>query len=385
MNRIIVSSMLSFLMAACWGSETGIEGGQDSATDGSFTDTPGDPVLVDTLDDTAPPLARYALHEWGVFVYEVGGTGASVHGPSPDVMDPMVDKPVIYLYPETDLTLDVSVGFASGGATETWPETDLGPHVSWNDVHVSPGACDPTPFPNIYDEPWVYDLCEACTLGTCVVEEAACLTVGDQVSRLLFYAGDMPGMAAPLSGLFTLIPGDPGTWPVARYDVLNTSGRSVKDVWLMYRQTTSNCMYYEYCPVTTADLAVGYIGTLAPGAGVTVDLPVVHLEAELDSEGMPIPGTLGSSEEWDETSGEIRAALVEQGLFLAEADAFMAAWHVAMFGLLGSDSYMLEPLYRNGASMLYFLDRETYDAQLPISVSPPPEESVRVGMIYQHI
>jgi hypothetical protein len=52
---------------------------------------------------------------------------------------------------------------------------------------------------------------------------------------------------------------------------------------------------------------------------------------------------------------------------------------------MGSDSYYIEPLYTNGAAIMYFMDRADYDAQLQLQASPPPSEIVRVGMVYQQV
>ena len=174
---------------------------------------------------------------------------------------------------------------------------------------------------------------------------------------------------------------------VLAHGISNDSGSRVDDVWFLYRTTTSVCEYMpdEYCPVATADLAFAYFDEVSAGSGFATSLELVHLEAELDPAGMPIPGTLGSWDEWDSLPGELRDKLVEHGLYDGEADAFMAAWDTALFGLLGRDSYSIEPMYRNGGALLYFMDGDDYEAQLPLETSPEPVESVRLGMIYQHL
>lgn len=385
-RRTIIALLLGTLVSGCWGTSTGLEGETDATADTTTPDLPAD-TASDTAhhdvdpDTVSPPTVEYALHEWGVFVFGGGTAGASVHGPSPEVAETSLDKPVIYIYSDEEFVLDLTVDLVGGEVTEVWPTTSTGTHVSWNDVLVSPGSCDATPFPSIWEEPWVYDYCEACTLGTCVVPDAACLSTADQVAKLLFYAGDMPTMTAPLSATVSMVPGDASV----TVDVLNHSERTVQDIWVLYRDTTSVCEYYEYCPVATADLAVGRIESLEPGRGILSVLDTVHLEAELDESGVPIAGTLGSSEQWESVPQEVALALQTLGLTGQEADAFIAAWHVAMFGIMGDDATYLEPYYRNGVSLLYFMDRASYDDALPLTVSPTPTELARVGLIYQHL
>lgn len=366
------------VQAGCTGSRTRI-GTPDSDTS-TTPDVPGDTVAPDVLVDPEPPPVRYVLHEWGVFV--IDGSGASVHGPTPEVEEISVDKPVIYLYSEEAFTLDLAVGFESGGTSETWPVRPNGPYVQWSGLGVRPGPCEPTPFPTLYENPWMETFCEACTLGSCVVPAAACLTHGDTVATLLFYAGNMPGLRAPLQGAVWT----EGIEGMVGFEVSNESSRSVRGVWFLYRSTTSTCTFpEEYCPVATADLALAYFDEIEPGSGIGSSLPLVHLEAELDEYGNPVPGTLGSWEEWEALAGELGASLVERGLYGEEADAFLAAWDTALFGILGADSSTIEPMYRNGAQLLYFLSPEQYDEQLPLEVSPAPAESVRLGMVYQHL
>jgi len=55
------------------------------------------------------------------------------------------------------------------------------------------------------------------------------------------------------------------------------------------------------------------------------------------------------------------------------------------FGLMGSSARYIYPFYSNGAFLVYFMSREEYDAQLPLAASPPPAETVRVGMVYQSV
>jgi hypothetical protein len=369
-------------LAGCQTSFSELDGSVDAAGDtalDSAGDTTGD-VVEDTAVDTAPPPEPYVLHEWGVMV--MGDEGASMHGPAPAFAGPVPAKPVIYLYAEEDVELDVAVTFTSGGPTETWPETALSPTVRWDGLHVSPGACDTTPFPTGWDDPGVEDMCEACSLGQVVVEEGSCIEHGDQTARLLFYTGALPDYRPPLEVSYELHT-DPGVEPWVTFIVENGSDRVVEDLWLIYRDTTDWCIDPSACPVATADIAWAYLDSVEPLSGESLSQPIQHFEAELDEHGYPIPGTLGLPEQWLALGGALEGDLTERGLSAAEAGAFMNAWETIFFGLMGSDAGYIEPFYRNGASAIYFMDRESYDAHLPLSAVPAPTDTVRVGMVYE--
>ena len=373
-TRLVALIACAPLLCGCPGSTTRI-----GTPDADAVSTP-DADPPDVAVDPDPPPVRYVLHEWGVFVFDGGWT---VHGPTPEVEEISFDKPVIYLYSDESFTLDVTVGFASGTSTETWPLRPDGAYVGWEGIQVRPGPCETTPFPTVWEEPWFEEPCEACTLGSCVVPDASCLTHGDTVATLLFYAGTMPGYSAPLQGS-VWTEGIEGT---IGFELSNVSGRRVDDVWFLYRTTTSECTYMpDECPVATADLAFAYFDEISPGSGFGTSTELVRLEAEIDpATGLPVPGTLGAWDEWDQLPGELRDKLVEHGLYGDEADAFMAAWDTALFGLLGRDSSYIEPMYRNGGALLYFMSEDDYEAQLPIETSIEPAESVRLGLVYQHL
>ncbi len=73
-----------------------------------------------------------------------------------------------------------------------------GERVEWNGVQVGDSQCQTTPVP-IPEMP--VEGSELPWLPTWVVESADCLTHGETVSKLLFYAGDLPDHQPPLSAV----------------------------------------------------------------------------------------------------------------------------------------------------------------------------------------
>lgn len=390
--RRLTSMLLPWLLVACQTSFSDLDGSVDSATDstGDTVEDSTEDTVTDTHEDTSPdvdpdvdpPPANYVLHEWGVMV--MGPEGASTHGPSPAYAGPVPAKPVFYLYAEEPLDLDLGVTFASGGPTEVWPETELVSPVQWNSMHVAPGPCDTTAFPSSFDDPWTEGYCEACTLGQVVVEDASCISHGDQSAKLLFYTGDLPDYQAPLQVDAEAHPSPDGVaW--VDFTVENTTDRAVQDVWLVYRTTTDWCIDPSACPVATADLAWVYLESVGPYSGESLSVPMTHFEAEVDESGWPIPGTLGLPEQWLEQPSVMEDRLVARGLYPQEAEAFMNAWQTIFFGLMGSDAGFIEPFYSNGGSAIYFMSRDEYDEQLALQTSLAPTELVRVGLVYENM
>jgi hypothetical protein len=376
--------LMVFLTWGCHSSFNNPDGSDDSGTDPAVdtaVDSHSDPGPDPVTDPSPPPPSGYALHEWGVMV--MGPDGAVFHGSGPEYGGPVPAKPIIYLYAEEAFDLDVAVHFASGAPTETWPEAPLTSTLLWEGLRVEPGPCSPTPFPSPYDDP-EGGFCEACTLSLSVVEEASCVTYGGQVARLLFYTGRLPGYEAPLeveSYTFTAVDGS----EQVAFELLNDSGRTVRGVWLVYRDTTDSCIDPSACPVVSADIAWSYIDEVGPSESLALSLPILHFEAELDEYGYPIPGTLGLPAEWEDLGEDLDVSLQAQGLTAAESHAFMNAWDTVLFGLMGSDAVFLEPLYQNGSSVAYFMDRADYDEHLVLETSSPADEVVRVGMVYEQL
>jgi len=380
--KILSSACTLIALVGCHSSFTHLDGGSDSATDtGHDTivdpvpDSPGDTIV----DTTPPPPSGYALHEWGVMV--MGSDGGTFHGSGPEYGGPIPAKPVIYLYADEAFDLDLAIRFASGTPTETWPEAPLDPALLWSGLRVEPGPCTATPFPS----PWEDEgYCEACTLGLTVVEDAACVTYGGQVATLLFYTGTLPSYESPLEVDATLMTGVDGSSQLS-IGASTTGTQAVEGIWVVYRQTTDACIDPSACGVAAADIAWQYIDRVAPGEALGFSVPVQHFEAELDESGWPIPGTLVLPAAWEDLGGDLEAALMARGLSDGETAAFLNAWDTIFFGLMGSDSLYLEPLYSNGAAAISFMGRADYDANLRLETSAPAEEVVRVGMVYEPV
>lgn len=317
----------------------------------------------------------YTLHEWGVF--KTGGIGADVSTTPSPYMGPVPAKPILYFYSDEEFSLDVGVHFASGEATEVWPEILMGQDIAWNGVEVHNGKCDATPFP---EASWDSDpgvVPEVTQLGPLVVDEASCLEHDDTVAKLLFYTGKLPEWEAPLTIDYQI--DDQGQTLTA---VLYNSGdQDVEHVMVVLRLVDDECIDPSGCWIHQAALANVVVDSVPAGgeAAVSVELSQVYA---LDDE---FGGALALPPGWTGQADQLEQKLLDMGLNQAEADAFMTAWTSIFFGVQSSASTFFEPEYSNGLFLIYPLSQQTYDQQLELTLSHPPEELVRVGFVYQKV
>ena len=316
----------------------------------------------------------YTLHEWGVIVMPPEG-GAEARGIPRPFTGPVPAKPVIYIYSEADLLLDVGIHFASGTSTELWPPVPTGPDVAWDGVQVSNGACPTTPLPERNPEEMVGS--ELSELGEYVVDAASCLTHGETVSKLLFYTGRLPDYTSPLEVDYQI------AWGVghAVFTLHNTSQMPITDVHLVYRVVDSECIDPSGCWARHAILAHGVVDLVPPGQEVVeqLDLMTANSVAEEMGAELDLPPS------WAGQPDGLKEKLADFGLTGAEAEAFMKGWTHVFFGVHPSSIQFSLPDYEDGAAAIFLLPEEMYDEQLALTANPTPAEQVRAGVVYQKL
>ena len=393
-ERIIMLLVLLLLSAAagCYDSRgTDFDGTQEDAVtdDAGAADAAHDTAADERDDDDTDVPAPYTLHEWGVISFDE--TGASVWGPSPDYAGPMDEKPVIYLYSDDVIrSIDIAIDRASGTTRETWPILPLDEKIEWKYLRLEPGPCETTPFPDMWDFEGPY--CEACNLGTCVVEEATCIDYyyGDGetgvTTKLLFYSGTLPDYSPPLeaSVVYPVCEDDPCP-AVAEFTVENNSTYDIKNAWLIYRRGEWSCTdTWDTCPPSSATIGFDFIEEIPSGDELGRDLAIEHFSVPVDEYGYPTE-ELDLPEDWQNLDKDLIEKLVQAGLTENEAGAFGRNWVTIFFGIMGSDPYMTEPMYSSGAFIIYFMDRDEYDEILTLTANPPPTSMERVGIIYHKL
>ncbi len=324
------------------------------------------------------PDAVYTLHEWGVNTVTPAGDGAA-HGGPLRYYDSMDRKPVIYIYSDEQFSMDLGVEYRTGTSVETWPEIPDSAHVVWKDIAVGTTGCTTTPTPAI---DWTGEIPaqEVWDLPNWVVDGANCLTVGETVSKVLFYAGPftdyVPGVQALLTRVDTLT----GT-----ISLTNNMADEIGPVIVVYRDAESSCAYFGFCPVHTATIGWKIVESVAAGATAieSLEWDYEHVDATVEDPNPSVDGLLPAG--WTDLPAALRGALTAKGLTTDEADRFMAAWTDTMFGLHGADADPLYPEYRQGAAVIYLWPDSRTNEKLPLTAVPVPTTTVRAMVEYQQV
>jgi hypothetical protein len=290
-------------------------------------------------------------HEWGTFTSIAGNSGAAVSwspwaAPSdlPDFVEHLearefklglngtirMETPVIYFYSSRETTLSVHVSFAKGLITEWYPHaTGSTPKsgnlrnaslsrnqpdgsVSWERIVLKPDREGELPA-----EPAASRYYAARATSSTPLQVSA--PGGKQYEKFLFYRG-VSSEASPVSAR-VLSDG--------RIEVTNLSGEPATQVFLFERRGKS----------------LG-IRSLA------------SVEATAEIEAPELDGTLESAAE------EIRAALLDRGLYPDEAQAMLETW---------KDSW-----FEEGSRLLYLVPGRFVNRVLPLAISPEPGQTTRV-------
>jgi len=291
----------------------------------------------------------YVLHEWGTFTTLTGSDGVLLEGlsyddhqlpdfvyqrsRSPAGFDGVhckMETPVLYFYSDRARELRVKLGFQQGILTQWYPQVrELYPPAGPGAPVLRGGLLDwgiisvLAPGQGLGDLPLVgpagnWEHARAVDANVILRR-----TPENQYERFLFYRG-LGSFSLPLNAWTDqegrLILSNAETEPLAGAVVLARAGRSLRAKRL-------------------DALTHGRPAVVAPDELPPIELPaLMALTARL---------------------------LVEQGLYPKEAEAMVNTWRQSYFE-------------SDGLRVLYPLPRAQTDWLLPLSVSPPPRESVRV-------
>jgi hypothetical protein len=290
-------------------------------------------------------------HEWGTFTSIAGNSGAAVSWspwatPSdlPDFVEHLearefklglngtirMETPVIYFYSSREMTVSVHVSFAKGLITEWYPHaTRSTPNsgnlrnaslsrnqpdgsVSWERIALKLDQEGELPMKPAASR---YYAARATSSTPLLVSAPG----GKQYEKFLFYRG-VSSEASPVSARVL----SDGT-----IEVTNLSGEPATHVFLFERRGKS--------------LGIRFL---------------TSVEATAEIEAPELDGTLETATE------EIRAALLDQGLYPDEAQAMLETW---------KDSW-----FEEGSRLLYLVQGTFVNRVLPLAISPEPRETTRV-------
>ena len=282
-----------------------------------------------SFDENARAEERYHSRELPSFV-ETLHWGAFKQGLSATIR---LETPVLYFYSSRPITLYVQVKFAKGLITEWYPHATAPPshggldnaalyakgaaegNISWNAVALEPGLAPDFPRGSADNGNRYYAARE--TLATPL---RVSTPNGEQHEKFLFYRGVSLSFV-PVSATFT---------PEGKLHVRNLLNEEIPTVILFERRGEQ----------------VGY--RIVSGG--------------LRNENVLEPPELTSTVE--RLKGDLEQALVARGLFPEEAHAMVQTWR---------DSW-----FEEGSRLFYIVPSSFVDAILPLSITPAPEQVVRV-------
>lgn len=291
--------------------------------------------------EIVPARETLVVHEWGTFTTVAGDSGEAVPwvfnvetgdlpcfvnrlGPNPKAGLALVrmETPVLYFYPQRDMTLSVHVTFPQGWITEWYPQaTQVTPRpasivglsyrdggISWDGVEVSPGG-EPE-FPNGKGASRYYAARHT---------DSAPLAIGGQREKMIFYRG-IGNFAIPLRASLD---------GQGRLEIRNTGAAAVPmAIWFENRGGK-----------------VGY-----------------RMVRDVRGASKIEPLILGG--DVSELQASLTSALVENGLYPKEAAAMLETWR---------DSW-----FEAGNRLIYIVPSLMLDEVLPLSIAPAATSVSRV-------
>jgi hypothetical protein len=308
-------------------------------------------------DPPAGP-AELTVHEWGTFTSVAGEDGSAIDWDAlgcgtdlPGFVNEFgyrgfkwrlrgtvrMETPVMYFYSPREVEAHVKVAFPQGLITEWYPQADYEVYqtrgqngvlsrleanlngidtslrsvtgaIEWNHIKVQPNTAPALPIEN---RPSRYYAARE--------TDAAPIAVGDQHERFLFYRGV-------------------GRFPIPLSVRLSSDGKIL--VENRGHDTVPSVILFEN--------RGGRLGYRNGGA----------IERAMTLEPPSLDGTL------PQLRYDLENALVEQGLFLKEAQAMVETWR---------DSW-----FEEGARLIYIMPSRSVDAVLPLRVDPTPSQTTRV-------
>ncbi len=309
---------------------------------------------------------RLVVHEWGTFTSIYGADGtmmewqpligddlpdfvysrATVAAPIPDKYEgkgakpsrQRMETPVLYFYPDKEMTVNVSVYFPKGLITEWYPRVSsfapaLGDGTSpvaiangaahWSGVRLQPGASCELPRQGESKHYYHARETDSAIVRVCPSTE----TQKPEFEKYLFYRGvgnfDLPLGIQAHEGL--------------RFTISNPGRHNVLRLFAIHVNADKTGLYTVVDGVrarSSVEIALGG--------------PVIAHDEMLNSLGP-----------------QLEEELVKQGLYRKEAAAMVATWN---------DSYFETP----GTRLLYLLPSLMTDEILPLTIEPKPTELTRV-------
>ena len=390
---ILFSTLAVTTLVAC-GSEISSGGSGESATPA----TPTMPTMPTTAPPTTPPASAglsypghgFIVHEWGTNTIVVGSDGSLQRGlhheeedlpafvhdrvkagnalGSPSVAISKMETPVTYFYSDKPRAVDVAVDFPAGVLTQWYPAV----------VQFSPPMLRHWQGPNgenIVDP--VLDPAVQFNIPGCK-EQYSHAALG----RLDW--GHVEVLARDAAPSLPAAPLEESTWSYARDVAANTvevgSGAGTQDERFLFYRGLGNLDF----PLQVGSLPGGKIAVSNPSKIGMGRLFVINVGkskgaftvkesgvagGEVFEPAIPsLDGAADLPAYEDALAVKVTEALDATGLYHDEARAMVSTWKRQWFGT-------------PGVRVLYLMPQTWTDAAIPLTITPPPDEALRVMMI----
>lgn len=309
-------------------------------------------LLALTTSAFAAPQTSSGLvaHEWGTFTAIAGADGRAMqwmpfinpselpgfvqHLSSPSFKFGLrgtirMETPVLYFYSPREETVSVKVAFAKGLITEWYPHA----------VGVQPTAVQPVTDLNHLSSPG------SITWSNVLVSPNLNVKFPHASGQTRYYTARETS-SAPLK-------------------VRTTAGEEVEK-FLFYRGVSAATLPISATQSSDGKLVIKSLNEVQIPAAILFERRGERIgyrveQVEADKMTFDPPSLTGNM---DSLYAELEAILVNQGLFADEAHAMVETW---------KDSW-----FEEGSRLIYIVPREFVDSVLPLTISPTPEQVVRV-------
>jgi len=389
---ILFSSLVVTSLVGCGTNVGGADSGEAPAATPKPTPTTPAPGTTPTTAGLRYPGHGFIVHEWGTNTVVVGSDGSLQRGlhheeedlPGfvydrikagtalgyPTVVTSKVETPVTYFYSDTPRKVDVAVDFPAGVLTQWYPgvkafSPPLLMHWTGGE-HVVDPVLDTTvqfEFPDCKEQ----------------YSHAALGRLDWGQVEVLPRAAKVALPVAPLAESTWSFAREVGANPLRVSAVAGTEGAAEDEQFLFYRGLGNLDFPLQVGAVPGGKVSVSNPSKIAMGRLFVINVGKGKGAFTVKEEGVSggesvepaipsLDGAASTAVHVEALAAKVTEALDATGLYHDEALAMVSTWKRQWFGT-------------PGVRVLYLMPQTWTDAALPLTITPPPEEMLRVMMI----
>lgn len=363
-------------------------------TDGGGSGEPSTPTPTPAAVGLRYPGHGFIVHEWGTntivvgsdgslqrglhheeedlpgFVYDRARAGATAGYPS--VVVSKMETPVTYFYSDTPRTVDVAVDFPAGVLTQWYPAVRAfsPPMLQHWQGPTGPEVVDPVLDPTVqFTDTYCKEQYSHAALGRLDWGQVEVLPRDTAPALLDAPLGESTwSYAREVAANALRVGGEPGV-----------GGPAQEERFLFYRGLGNLEFPLQVGSVPGGRIAVANPSKIAMGRLFVINVGQGRGAFTVKDEGVAsgeafepaipsLDGALPLAAYTEALAAKVTDALDATGLYHDEAQAMVSTWKRQWFGT-------------PGVRVLYLMPQSWTDAAIPLSMTPAPEEMLRVMMI----